>query len=72
MRALQQARQEAAALGHPYVGTEHLLLGILAYRDGRACLALANLGVDVSRAVDLVLARVQRGARDRRGRHVNV
>lgn len=36
MRVLDTAKKEAQALGHTYVGTEHLLLGLLAENDGAA------------------------------------
>lgn len=39
------AQQEARALHHNYVGTEHLLLGLLAAHDGVAARALTSLGV---------------------------
>lgn len=39
------ARQEARAFGHPWVGTEHLLLGILAHGEGTGAVALDRLGV---------------------------
>lgn len=35
-RALQMARDEAAAMGVNYIGTEHLLLGLLRESDGFA------------------------------------
>ena len=60
-RALAQARAEAVALHHEHVGTEHLLLGMLAFDDGVGCTVLRSLGVNVSRAVELILARVKRG-----------
>ena len=60
-RALAQARAEAVALNHEYVGAEHLLLGMLAFDEGFGCTALRNLGVNISRAVELILARVKRG-----------
>jgi ATP-dependent Clp protease ATP-binding subunit ClpA len=60
-RALAQARAEAVALNHEYVGTEHLLLGMLAFDDGIGCIVLRNLGVNISHAVELILARVKRG-----------
>lgn len=41
--ALQAARDEAAALGHGYVGTEHLLVGLAQQQDGVAARALAAL-----------------------------
>ena len=43
--ALQAARDEAASLGHEYVGTEHILLGLLRTDDGVPTTALAALGV---------------------------
>lgn len=43
--AIQFAHEEAAALGHAYIGTEHLLLGIVRASDGNACQILYTLGV---------------------------
>jgi ATP-dependent Clp protease ATP-binding subunit ClpC len=42
-RVLRQAIEEAESLSHNYVGTEHLLLGLLREPDGTAARALANL-----------------------------
>lgn len=39
------ARREALALRHGYLGTEHILLGLLAARDGSAARSLAALGL---------------------------
>ncbi|MDR3227978.1 MAG: ATP-dependent Clp protease ATP-binding subunit [Puniceicoccales bacterium] len=44
---LALARQEALRLDHSYVGTEHLLLGILRLGEGVAVNALEKLGVDL-------------------------
>jgi ATP-dependent Clp protease ATP-binding subunit ClpA len=44
-RALERARQEAKRLRHPYVGSEHLLLGLLQDRAGIAAGILTELGV---------------------------
>jgi ATP-dependent Clp protease ATP-binding subunit ClpC len=44
---LQKARDEAARLNHEYVGTEHLLLGLISEGRGVAVTALTNLGVDL-------------------------
>ncbi|MEO0102261.1 MAG: ATP-dependent Clp protease ATP-binding subunit [candidate division WOR-3 bacterium] len=46
-RVLQLARQEARRLHHDYIGTEHLLLGIIREGGGVAALALINLGIDL-------------------------
>jgi ATP-dependent Clp protease ATP-binding subunit ClpC len=42
-----KATREAASHGHSYVGTEHLLLALLADRDSAAVLVLETLGIDV-------------------------
>jgi ATP-dependent Clp protease ATP-binding subunit ClpA len=44
-RAVRNAQEEARALGHGWIGTEHLLLGLLREEDGIAAGALASLGV---------------------------
>ncbi len=49
-RALQYAQEEAQRLKHSYLGTEHLLLGLLRQRRGAHATALADAGVDVDRA----------------------
>ena len=46
--ALEYAMHEALRLNHDYVGTEHLLLGLLHEPDGVAGQALINLKVDVA------------------------
>ena len=43
--ALVLAQEEAARLRHPWLGTEHLLLGLLRRTDTRASLVLSSLGV---------------------------
>jgi ATP-dependent Clp protease ATP-binding subunit ClpC len=51
-RALRQARNEAAALSHPYVGTEHVLLGLLAFDENAFGIILNELGVDPQQVAD--------------------
>jgi ATP-dependent Clp protease ATP-binding subunit ClpC len=46
---IQFSREEAIRLGHGYIGTEHLLLGIIREGEGKALLHLKNLGIDVLR-----------------------
>ena len=48
-RAIQLARREADRFNHPYVGTEHLLLGLIALGEGVAVAALERLGVSLER-----------------------
>jgi len=49
-RVMQLAEREAKRLNHEYIGTEHILLGLLAERHGVAGSALHNLGVDLEKA----------------------
>ena len=46
-RVMQLAREEAARLGHNYIGTEHLLLGIIREGKGSATTVLLNLGLNL-------------------------
>lgn len=43
------SREEALRLGHDYIGTEHLLLGLIREGDGMAIKILVSLGVDTSK-----------------------
>lgn len=49
-RVFEQAFAEARGLGNNYIGTEHLLLGLLKEGDGVAAKVLNNLGVDSEKA----------------------
>ena len=60
-RALSLSEQEARGLGHGHVGTEHLLLGILAAGDSPAAAALAAAGASLSGCRELTAEAV--GAR---------
>lgn len=46
---ISYSREEALRLGHDYIGTEHLLLGLIRDGDGKAIKLLKVLGVDVGR-----------------------
>lgn len=54
-RVLELAIDEARLMGHGYVGTEHLLLGLLREGEGVAAQVLENLGIDLDRARSEVL-----------------
>ncbi|MFH2036570.1 MAG: ATP-dependent Clp protease ATP-binding subunit [Candidatus Zixiibacteriota bacterium] len=47
-KAIEYARDEAARLRHDYIGTEHLLLGLIKLGDGIAVETIANLGLDTN------------------------
>ena len=57
---LSLAREEALSFNHQYIGTEHLLLGLLREQEGLAALALTTLGValnPVRAAVEEIIGR---------------
>lgn len=47
-RIFESSLNEARQLGHNYIGTEHLLLGLIQDRDGVAAKVLQNMGVDAN------------------------
>ncbi|MEY2913678.1 MAG: hypothetical protein RLZZ184_2987 [Cyanobacteriota bacterium] len=48
-RVLELSLEEARQLGHNYIGTEHLLLGLIREGEGVAARVLENLGVDLTK-----------------------
>ena len=48
-KALELSAEEARALGHNYIGTEHLLLGLVKEGEGMAYRVLLNLGLDLDK-----------------------
>src|ERR1035437_7598090 len=54
-KVLALAQKEAKALNHPYVGTEHILLGLLREGDGVAARVLKNLDVDIEQTRQEIL-----------------
>jgi ATP-dependent Clp protease ATP-binding subunit ClpC len=53
-RVLSLAQEEAERLQHSYIGTEHLLLGLMREEGGIAGRVLRELGLDIDRVVELV------------------
>lgn len=63
-RALEVAVREALRRGHNYIGTEHLLLAVLADTDSVGCRVLASFGIsfkETGERIDEVLAEFTRG-----------
>ena len=60
--AIEKARQEAQTLGHSYVGTEHLLLGILCEQSGLGGRLLRQRGLEELALRRCILRRCGRGA----------
>lgn len=67
-RVLSLAQEEAQALNHGYIGTEHLLLGLVREGDGVAARVLKDLGVDLPKVRSAVEDIVGRGKRATLGR----
>jgi ATP-dependent Clp protease ATP-binding subunit ClpC len=57
-KIISQSREEALRLGHNYIGTEHLLLGILEDRESLATKVLVSLGVDLDELSETIEGNV--------------
>src|SRR5215468_11725989 len=66
-RVVVLAQQEARLLGHDYIGTEHLLLGLLADGEGTAARALESLGVTLDAAREQVREIIGEGKGPQQG-----
>src|SRR5881398_894046 len=60
-KVLQMAREEAARLHHQYVGTEHILLGLIREGEGVAAAVLTNLNVDLEEIQQKIEETVKKG-----------
>ena len=60
-RAILLAQEEANRLNHGYLGTEHILLGLIRENEGIAANALKNSGIDLARVRQAVTNAVGRG-----------
>lgn len=58
-RVIELALEEARQLQHSYIGTEHLLLGLIREGEGVAARVLANLGVDLEDTRKKVLEKLK-------------
>lgn len=54
-KAIELSMEEARQLGHNYIGTEHLLLGLIKEGEGVASEVLLNLGLDTGKVRDEVM-----------------
>lgn len=59
--SLERAREECRLLGHGFVGSEHLLLGLLGYREGSAAKFLRERKFSLSRLRQEVVNQVGKG-----------
>lgn len=60
-KVLQMAREEAQRLHHEYVGTEHILLGLIREGEGVAAAVLQNLNVDLDEIQQKIEETVKKG-----------
>ena len=60
-KVLAMAREEAARLHHEYVGTEHILLGLIREGEGVAATVLQNLSVDLDEIQQKIEETVKKG-----------
>ena len=68
-RVVVMAQDEARKLNHHYIGTEHILLGLLRADEGVAANALANLGISLEGVRHHVVEIVGQG-QDAPGGHI--
>ena len=62
-KVLSLAQEEAQRFNHSYIGTEHILLGLVREADGVAAKVLSNLGVELAKvrsAVEFIIGRGER------------
>jgi len=60
-KVLQMAREEAQRLHHEYVGTEHILLGLIREGEGVAAAVMQNLNVDLDEIQQKIEETVKKG-----------
>lgn len=60
-KVLMLAQEEAKRFNHPYVGTEHILLGLISEGEGVAAKALASLGVQADKVRAMVEQSIGQG-----------
>jgi len=60
-KAIEFAAETAAELGHNYIGTEHLLCGLVREGSGLAYKVLANQGINEDKIIDMIEELIGRG-----------
>jgi ATP-dependent Clp protease ATP-binding subunit ClpC len=66
-KVLQMAREEAARLHHEFVGTEHILLGLIREGEGVAAAVLQNLSIDLDEVQQKIEETVKKGNKSAQG-----
>ncbi|HHQ0588378.1 TPA: ATP-dependent Clp protease ATP-binding subunit [Listeria monocytogenes] len=70
-KVIELSMDEARKLGHTYVGTEHILLGLIREGEGVAARVLSNLGISLNKARQQVLQLLGGGYATGAGRQTN-
>jgi ATP-dependent Clp protease ATP-binding subunit ClpC len=70
-KVLELSLREAMQLGHHYIGTEHLLLGLVREGEGVAATVLVSLGADLGRVRQEVIKLMSGGREAHEGRTLN-
>ncbi|EAC3991835.1 ATP-dependent Clp protease ATP-binding subunit [Listeria monocytogenes] len=70
-KVIELSMDEARKLGHTYVGTEHILLGLIREGEGVAARVLSNLGISLNKARQQVLQLLGGGDVTGAGRQTN-
>ncbi len=60
-KVLTLSQEEAKQLNHNYIGTEHLLLGLVSEGEGVAARVLSSLGVELDKARNEIMSILKRG-----------
>jgi ATP-dependent Clp protease ATP-binding subunit ClpC len=63
-KVLELSLQESRALGHNYIGTEHILLALIREGDGVAAHVLSDLGADLDEAREQVIRLLEEYQRE--------
>jgi ATP-dependent Clp protease ATP-binding subunit ClpC len=66
-KVLAMAREEAARLHHEFVGTEHILLGLIREGEGVAAAVLANLSIELDEIQQKIEESVKKGNKGTQG-----
>ena len=69
-RVVVLAQEEARLLGHNYIGTEHIVLGLISEREGIAARTLERLGISLEAVRAKVEGIIGEGAQDVPGGHI--
>src|SRR5690625_6599319 len=70
-KVVKLSQDEARKLSHPYVGTEHILLGLIREGEGVAARVLHNLDVSLNKARQQVLQLLGNNESDRKSTRLN-